>query len=70
MARFKEQLVSLLKKDFPLSKNVWIDLLGHCMVGLVVGGVIVWVRDISPMPALLLTTTVCGLWGIRNRIAK
>jgi hypothetical protein len=72
MASFKEQFLTFYKqgKSFQFSINIWLDLLGHSLVGLCAGTLIVFIRDINPMPALLLSTTVCGLWGIRSRIVK
>jgi hypothetical protein len=72
MASFKEQFLTFYKqqKSIQFSKNIWPDLLAHSLIGLSAGALIVFIRDINPMPVLLLSTTVCGLWGIANRILK
>lgn len=72
MGTFKDEIVEFYKKDnsIQFSKNLWLDLLGHALIGLTVGTVIFLIRDTNPMPTLLFCPTVTTLWGLRNHLKK
>ena len=72
MGTFKDEIIEFYKKDnsIQFSKNLWLDLLGHALIGLTVGTIIFLIRDTNPMPTLLLLPTVTTLWGLRNHLKK
>jgi hypothetical protein len=72
MGNFKDEIHEFYKKEnsFRFSKNMWLDLLGHGLIGLTLGIVIILIRGTNPMPTLLLLPTVTTLWGLRNHLRK
>lgn len=48
------------------SSNKWTNLAIHWAIGLCVGILISVLRDIPPMPALLLCSTATAAWGWRS----
>lgn len=72
MGNFKNEIIEFYKKDnsIQFSKNLWLDLLGHALIGLATGTVIFLIRGTNPMPTLLLCSTVTALWGLRNHSKK
>jgi hypothetical protein len=49
---------------------MWLDLLGHGLIGLTLGTIIILIRGTNPMPTLLLLPTVTTAWGLRNYLKK
>ena len=72
MENIKKELIEFYKKDnsVKLSKNIWLDLLGHALIGLTVGTIIFFIRDTNPMPTILLCTIATTLIGLRNHLKK
>jgi|LakMenE01Jun11ns_1017448.scaffolds.fasta_scaffold9373209_1 hypothetical protein len=72
MGNFKDEIREFYKKEdsFRFSKNMWLDLLGHGLIGLTLGTIIILIRGTNPMPTLLLLPTVTTAWGLRNYLKK
>jgi hypothetical protein len=72
MGNFKNEIIEFYKRDnsIQFSKNLWLDLLGHGLIGLAVGTIIFLIRGTNPMPTLLLIPTVTTLWELRNHLKK
>ena len=72
MGTFKDEIIEFYKKDNSIrfSKNLWLELLGHALIGLTIGAVIFVIRGTNSMPTLLLCPTVTTLWGLRNHLKK
>jgi hypothetical protein len=72
VTRLTQESFAFYKRErlFQLSKHFWGNVAAHALVGLAIGGVIVWIRGIEPMPVMLLTTSVCALWGTQKRFRK
>ena len=72
MGNFKNEIIEFYKRDnsIQFSKNLWLDLLGHGLIGLAVGTIIFLIRRTNPMPTLLLIPTVTTFWGLRNHLKE
>ena len=72
MGNFKNEIIEFYKRDnsIQFSKNLWLDLFGHALIGLTIGTIIFLIRGSNPMPTLLLTTTATTLWGLRSHLKK
>jgi hypothetical protein len=72
MGNFKSEIIEFYKKDNSIrfSKILWLDLLGHTLIGLTVATTLILIRKTNPMPTLLLLPTVTTWWGLRNHLKK
>jgi len=72
MGNIKNEIIEFYKKDnsIQFSKNLWLDLLAHGLIGLTTGTVIFLIRGTNPMPTLLLCSAATTVWGLRNHSKK
>jgi hypothetical protein len=70
MGNIKKEIIEFYKKEnsIQFSKNLWLNVLGHWLIGLTIGIVIFLIRGNNPMPTLLLCSTVTALWGLRTHL--
>jgi hypothetical protein len=72
MGNLKKEIIEFYKREnsFQFSKNMWLDLLGHGLIGLAIGIILFLIRGTNPMPTLLLMPTATTIWGLRNHLKK
>ena len=72
MGNFKNEITEYYKRSHSIqfSKNPWLDLSAHAIIGLATGTIIFSIRGTNPMPTLLLLPTMTTLWGLRNHLKK
>jgi hypothetical protein len=70
--KYKSQIIEFYKRDNSIrfSKNLWLNLLGHAIIGLTTGTIILLIRGTNPLPTLLLFMTATTLWGLRSQLKK
>jgi hypothetical protein len=68
--RLKREIIEFIRKItiIQFSKNMWLDLCVHALIGLFIGTCIILIRDINPMPALMLCTTASISIGLKNHL--
>lgn len=72
MGNIKSQIIEFYKREnsVQFSKNLWMNLLGHALIGLTVGVVMFVIRGTNSMLTILFPMIVTTLWGLRSHLKK
>jgi len=72
MENIRKEIIAFQSKDYSIqfSKNLWLDLLVHALIGLVVGTVIFFFRPVDAFPVLLISMISTTLNGLINHLRR